>query len=792
VRQLFIIVLLALVPARAFAQTVNDEFVGPLASWQSVKSTVGSCTAAVGDGVADDTAALQCYLNAVANDTISTDILYFPAGTYKINSGLTFNATTPLSMIGADPATTTIKWGGGAAAMLTFPSGIYFGEFARITYDGSGAATNIFACTRSSGNAGNGTIWHDNVFENAQYGFWTNAVTMGSEYTWLRNKFLNLSVGGAYNGNNFNGIDLWFWYNTFDHNAIALDMPVAEFKAFYNVFTNSSTEDITHASYPASTLILGNVSSGSNQFFNGGGTGGTNVNPETFRLNRIFNTTQAAAITDGWESGLTAIDNSIVSKAGNTTAPITLRNTNAGQAAFLIGNKFTVASGITLAGSGPRLVENDTFNVNPASISASCPLSANTNLATCFPAPPNNGRSITEYAAGTAESTIQTAIHTKCNGTTGSNRSVLHLQAGSYTFTTPLTFPSNCDIQLLGDGSVIGRTTHIASSAAGEVILLHSPSKVLIANMDLNTSVGAKGIYIGTEDVAGSRVQIRSVYADYNVKGADVLENGLTNTAVNVYDSTPFQFTGAGGASEPSFKVVGNGSAGAAARMGVWGANDESQNSQQAPELEVSNQGNLVVEGWYSEAQATNSKQPLFSVTDSGNLTVDGVLLQVAGTSEFCVFNATGFTGFVNAFSVETTNVGSTGNGQWCDSNPANMTMLMSGNVSVSANAAAGLNYGSPASVQLFGGWYRPSGGAQSIANAGASLSLAQLNTQLTQLRATVPSLNTDTGAGITDVQIDHVTLDNETNGIDVEYEAGPNPPPTQLGGRYHNTVGFW
>ena len=62
---------------------IGDEFVGPFPSWTNVKTVYG----AKGDGVTDDTAALQAALNNVGLNGHSS-VLYLPAGTYKISSTL--------------------------------------------------------------------------------------------------------------------------------------------------------------------------------------------------------------------------------------------------------------------------------------------------------------------------------------------------------------------------------------------------------------------------------------------------------------------------------------------------------------------------------------------------------------------------------------------------------------------------------------------------------------------------------------------------------------------------------
>ena len=59
---------------------IGDEFVGPFPSWTNVKTVYG----AKGDGVTDDTAALQAALTNVGLNGHSS-VVYLPAGTYKVD-----------------------------------------------------------------------------------------------------------------------------------------------------------------------------------------------------------------------------------------------------------------------------------------------------------------------------------------------------------------------------------------------------------------------------------------------------------------------------------------------------------------------------------------------------------------------------------------------------------------------------------------------------------------------------------------------------------------------------------
>ena len=69
----------------------DEEFVGPFASWRNVQTYYG----AKGDGVSDDTTAVQNALNdlRVARNN-GWSVLYFPAGTYCV-TGLTCSRQDP-------------------------------------------------------------------------------------------------------------------------------------------------------------------------------------------------------------------------------------------------------------------------------------------------------------------------------------------------------------------------------------------------------------------------------------------------------------------------------------------------------------------------------------------------------------------------------------------------------------------------------------------------------------------------------------------------------------------------
>ncbi len=113
--------------------------------WISVKTDV--TPAAIGDGVADDTAALQKAIDGVKDGSV----IYFPAGTYRITDTLRFkiNRTTNdgpknrvlgVSIIGHGRGT-TIVWDGPAGKSMLEESGATMSRYRGFVFDGRSKAT---------------------------------------------------------------------------------------------------------------------------------------------------------------------------------------------------------------------------------------------------------------------------------------------------------------------------------------------------------------------------------------------------------------------------------------------------------------------------------------------------------------------------------------------------------------------------------------------------------------------------------------------------------------------------
>jgi hypothetical protein len=231
----------ATAPVAAYAMG-DEEFVGPFPSWGNVKMN-----GAVGDGVTDDTGAIQKGLNALG---ASNPTLYFPAGTYRITQPLTLAAQAHVNVIGADPAATTILWAGAPGGHMLTLNGVAYSRFNRLTFNGQGIANDGIdqSWDGVTGNFDTGNEYADDVFENfANVGFGCGWSGSGcAETSMLRDSFMNITWAGISMGN-FNALDMFIWDSYFQNSNIGVTNLYASgnLHVYNSIFKNSKTADIT-------------------------------------------------------------------------------------------------------------------------------------------------------------------------------------------------------------------------------------------------------------------------------------------------------------------------------------------------------------------------------------------------------------------------------------------------------------------------------------------------------------------------------------------------------------------
>jgi len=630
--------------------TINDEFVGPFATWKNVVTDFG----AVGNNSHDDTANIQAGLNYLQS---TGGVLYFPAGTYLISSSLNWN--TPLTgdrIVGHSPADTTIKWvGGGGGTMFAVSGFLYYGEIGRLTLNGNNNVTYIVNVSNVP--LGENQYVYDCVFENAVHGWYMPSNGNNDSEVFLRDTFKNLSGDGVYY-NAGNSLDQFGYYNTFINNAIGMNFAWGSGGSFYSAYIGDGT-DIA-ARILTADAFRGNVSLNSGRFLTNTSTGDDgNLFPATVQDNRIINTTQSAAINMTVPSALILLDNQIVTKAGNSGPPIAETRASGGNGAMMIGNQFTVpgpyinqnGGKVTEITDSSNAADNDRTVASSSIDQTSCPIAITSTVAgtptfwdgvqgaqnlavgECYPFPPNITRqcyyggsgshstcgptAADETTAGNIQGDITHACADSAAG--GGTRPVIHLPANhDYQISSTLVVPAGCDVQFLGDGQMNGGGSTSSqirwTGGNAPALQLHTPSHFHMSEMFLCGSPSDSGcnsghgtntgllVDAGSPDPAGSRFNAIAIHT-YEHPGdpagnTEWYLNGLTNMAVNVLGLQAGEGSIDGGTVE--FVNNGNGNSASPERLAIWnwsggpGACNAYNSPSGSQVFSVTNQGNIL------------------------------------------------------------------------------------------------------------------------------------------------------------------------------------------------------
>ena len=411
----------------------EEEFVGPFSSWKNVRDY-----GARGDGTADETAALQNGLNNVGQSG-NSNVLYLPAGTYRITNTLKLESRINVSIIGADPATTKIKWAGPSGGVMFWVEGVAYSRFNRITFDGSSTAS--VAVDQSWDGVGNhfdtGNEYSDDVFQDVSYGIRGGNLDYGfAETAVVRATFLRNSEAGIIL-KNFNALDLWVWYSTFQDcgRGITNHPGAGNWRVYNSVFKNSRVTDL-EIGHNGGFSARDNTSINSKAFLTASGS--ANLANITLQGNTVIDPIDTSAISFYNQGPIVLLDNVIRSRSGAMGAAVSHRAPTAFDT-IAIGNSFTVNNPID---AQSRLINIDNTTVSRESLMT-------LHEPTLPPTPPNRNRHVFEVPASASGATVQTAIN-NASAESG-NRPVVHLPSGMYAITNTLSIPAGSDVQLVGD-----------------------------------------------------------------------------------------------------------------------------------------------------------------------------------------------------------------------------------------------------------------------------------------------------------------------------------------------------
>ena len=477
----------------AFLAWVPEEFVGPFASWGDLKRAYG----AVGDGVADDTAALQKALDEVGTPGHPL-VLYVPAGTYRITAELVLKYRNGIGLIGEHPDTTIIKWDGPQDGIMLLSNGVTEHRVARLTFDGSGRALSGIDHKWDGSNqpfATTSSEYTDMAFEDLQYGIRAGVLFNDDSVSVQRCRFSRCSQAGIIT-QSYNVLSWFARYCTFEDCYVGVSdgMP-GVFGAgachVYNcLFRNSSGADVWRGNPAGGYYSLRYNTSINSRAFHWSASGSWNGEGLTLQGNTIIDPQSDWVIRVENYGPLLLLDNVIRSGPGTKVGPVA----TVWDSLVSVGNTFTASNAV----SSWRAISVDDKVVDRESLDLPVPE---------LPGPlTNRHRPIIEVSSGATATEIQEAID-QANQLQG-QRPVVHLAAGQYRVDRTITIPAGCDVQLTGDGYFPFYGTMLMWSGEGDgpVLRLAGPSRATLRDFEVHVHASTHGILVDNCDQPGARV----------------------------------------------------------------------------------------------------------------------------------------------------------------------------------------------------------------------------------------------------------------------------------------------
>ncbi|HOF86549.1 MAG TPA: glycosyl hydrolase family 28-related protein [Armatimonadota bacterium] len=742
--------------ALAAPPAFTEEFVGPFPSWKNVKTDYG----AKGDGIADDTAAIQHALDELRFHQDHC-VLYFPAGTYRVTRTVgtkraAHHECLGITVVGEDPATTILQWDGPEGGTV-FKYDAWYAKISRLTLDGRGKAAVALAYGDAFSTYNETS---DMIFTDVQVGMSMATAGHGqAENAVLRCTFRRCSTAGI-RTNNYNSLDIWAWYCTFEDCGYGLYNGAGNFHAYQCLFLRSTTADIGTANLMTFSFV-NNTSIGSRCFldFQSGHSWGSST---TISGNRVIEPTGEWALRLGNGGPYLVMDN-VFKARPDAKAPYV--GMTWGDQTF-VGNTYTLENPVKEAGRFYRLDEKV---ADPKTIDATPPVMP--------PTPPRRERAVYEVPRGADAATIQAAIDeaAKRQG----RRPVIHLPMGIYQINRTLTVPAGLDLQLIGDGGSENSTVLRWTGPAGApLLLLEGPSVAVVRDLAIQTGA-ATGLKITNGDQPGGKI-----FADQlNVPGTSpaatpvgLLVNGIEESDVQLRCLQGGAFCAAW------VKVVGG--AKRAAGQDAPGQLSVLCGATGSADLQyvVERGGRLVVRGVYHEMSGDAPQAILLN--DRGILNVDATRFSYKTAPDRPLVKADGFRGqfallsglLLPVNSAHTARVEIAGDG-------AQAKLLVMNNIFWANEQGATadkifLNAANPPAAAAF--LYNNKNGNQPDLKNGfahldntAAPDPAFLRALLAPTRDTAIWLPQETPPGVTNLQLHRLMITAGKEGVGVEMTAG-------------------
>lgn len=623
----------------------REEFNGPFSSWVNVQKF-----GATGNGKTDDTRAIQKALDKLFNPALQSNagkedyvVLYFPAGVYCISSTLTLRGKIGISIIGADPKKTIIKWTGNDKDTMLWANGSAYFKIARLTWNGSGKKEieaiglhwkNTWREANSQSFAPCNIEISDNYFiGNLEYGI-HGGTYAGPDATGANDSEITIKrcifeecKGAGIKIRGYNALDYWIWDCQFLKCKSGIDNAHGNYHVYRSYFNGSTSEDLMnqHGFY---TSVRGCFSENSFAFSM---DDASSCNP----FKRIFQNNTILALKNicilYYHTGKMSLWHNTIARVERKDVEYTTRTgtwcPNTIYEVMSIKNKYeTKEPFYNDRGNVIKFTSGDVYG--PLTLSAATAAAAFKK--TMEPLPAEVKRKVFEVPAGADSKALQNIINLAA--ALKGQRPIIHFGIGTWNLNQTLVIPKGSDMQLIGEGLLYASIINKASGAdfsKRPLILVEGPSYITIKDLQLGVESDktiSSAIIFKNVDQAASEAHLDQIYSSAVTSLVSENQDYLYIEKNNSF------FTNGNIIKGGTLTAQGKGTA----RVFCYGG--------QFSRLSVTNGATFVAKDCWWEG---HDQYPL-DLKGSGNISIDGAMIARAGSDSTATIRINDFNGKVN------------------------------------------------------------------------------------------------------------------------------------------------
>jgi hypothetical protein len=635
------------------ASQSREEFNGPFSSWVSVQKF-----GAAGNGKTDDTRAIQKAIDNLFNPALQSNtgkeayvVLYFPAGVYCISSTLTLRGKIGVSIIGADPKKTSIKWIGGDKDTMLWANGSAYFKIARLSWNGSGKKEieaiglhwkNAWREATSQSFAPCNIEISDNYFVgNLQTGI-SGGTIAGQDGTGANDSEISIKrcifedcTDAGIKIHGYNALDYWIWDCQFLNCKAGIDNSFGNYHVYRSYFNGSTASDLLNQhGYYTSARSCFSENSGT---FSLDDARTCNPFKRVFQNNTImslkinciiFHHTGKVSL---YHNSFPKVQRKIVEEnilRMGTWCPnsifevMSIKNKYEGSEPFL-----------SVYPDRPPIIKYTSGDVyGPIGLNAA--IAAAAFKKTMDPLPALVNRKVFEVPAGADSKALQNIINQAA--ALKGQRPIIHFGIGSWRLSETLVIPKGSDMQLIGEGllyaSVINRESR-ADFSKRPLILVEGPSYITVKDLQLGVETDktiSAAIVFKNIDQAASEAHLDQIYSTSDTSLVSENQDYLYIEKNNSF------FTNGNIIKGGALTRQGKGTA----RVFCYGG--------QFSRLSVTNGATFVAKDCWWEG---NDRYPL-DLKGSGNISIDGAMIARANSDSTPTIRINEFSGKVNLMNM--------------------------------------------------------------------------------------------------------------------------------------------